>query len=269
MKIRLDPVPPGVELALDDADASVPDRPSKDRLRERFDELATRFQAVQPALYADGSRGMLVVLQGRDASGKDGVVSKVFGLINPQGFTTRSFGVPEPHELRHDYLWRVHNAVGPRGSITVFNRSHYEDVLVVRVRQLVQEAVWARRFDQINAFERMLTDNGYAVLKFFLHVSRAEQGKRLEERLDDPEKNWKFRLGDLDDRARWDDFTLAYRDAIARCSTVDAPWFVVPADEKRYRDVLVLDTVVRTLEEMHLTFPGASAEVLARRGTIA
>lgn len=265
---QLDPVPPGAVLALDDTDASVTDRPSKDESRARLATLADRFRTAQTALYANGSRGLLVVLQGRDACGKDGTVSHVFGLVNPQGLAVRSFGAPEPHELRHDYLWRVHGALGPRGAISVFNRSHYEDVLVVRVRALVEEAVWRRRYDQINAFERMLSENGYVILKFFLHVSRPEQAKRLEERLDDPEKNWKFRLGDLDDRARWDDYTLAYRDMLARCSTPEAPWFVVPADSKHFRDLLILDTVVRTLEDLHLELPVAAPEVLARRGTI-
>ncbi len=265
---HLRPVPPGTELALNDDDASLAGAPSKAELQARLAELGDRLAALETALYADGSRGLLVVLQGRDTCGKDGTVRHVFGLVNPQGLAIRSFDVPTPLELRHDYLWRVHSALGPRGMITLFNRSHYEDVLVVRVHNLVPEEQWRRRYHEINTFEQMLAANGYVILKFFLHISREEQRKRLEARLDDPEKNWKFRVGDLDERARWDDYTAAYRDVLARCSTAEAPWYVVPADHKPLRNVLIAETVIETLEGMDLRFPAADPETLARRGRI-
>lgn len=265
----LEPLAPGSAPELTEAEAVIDSAPAKDELRERLAALGKRLDALQTMLYADGKRGVVAVLQARDAGGKDGTIRNVFGLVNPQGLAIRSFGVPSAQELSHDYLWRVHNAVGPRGSISVFNRSHYEDVLVVRVHELVPEQVWKQRYDQINAFERMLTENGYAVLKFFLHVSKDEQKRRLEKRLDNPEKNWKFKAGDLGERKRWDDYTAAYRDALAHCSTKDAPWFVVPADVKRVRDVLIADTLVRTLEGMKLAFPPADPEALAWRGRIA
>ncbi len=265
----LKPVPPGAVPCLTDADASVADAPSKGDLNDRLaKQLGPRLAELQSALYADGSRGLLVVLQARDAGGKDGVVRHVFGEVNPQGLAIRSFGVPTPPELAHDYLWRAHGAMGPRGTITVFNRSYYEDVLVVRVHGLVPETVWSRRYAQINAFEQMLVESGYAVLKFFLHVSREEQRKRLEARLDDPEKNWKFRVGDLEERKRWDEYTAAYGDMLARCSTPVAPWFLVPADSKALRDVLIAETIVRTLEGMGLRYPQADPAVLAWRGKI-
>ena len=259
----LEPVAPGTTPPLADADARVPDTPSKEKLRARLDELGPRLDELQTRLFADGKRGLIVVLQARDAGGKDGVVRHVFGLFNPQGLAIRSFGVPTAVELSHDFLWRVHGAVGPRGMITVFNRSHYEDVLVVRVHGLVPEPVWRARYAEINAFEAMLVENGYAILKFFLHVSRDEQRERLEARLDDPAKNWKFRAGDLDERARWDDYTAAYGDMLARCSTPDAPWYVVPADSKPMRDLLIADTMLRTLDQMKLAWPPAHPDVLA------
>jgi PPK2 family polyphosphate:nucleotide phosphotransferase len=264
----LRPVAPGSVPSLDDADARLPDTPPKDELREQLAALGDELDDLQTRLFASARRGLIVVLQARDAGGKDGVVRHVFGLFNPQGLAIRSFGVPTPLELNHDYLWRVHSAVGPRGMITVFNRSHYEDVLVVRVHELVPEAVWRTRYDQINGFEAMLAANGYAILKFFLHVSRKEQRERLEARLDDPAKNWQFRAGDLDERARWDDYTKAYQDMLARCSTERAPWFVVPADSKPMRDLLIARTIRDTLAEMKLEYPPADPSVLAWKGKV-
>lgn len=262
------PVPPGVELPLADRDATLADGRSRAELRDRLDELGRRLRDLQETLYADGSQGLLVVLQGRDACGKDGTIKRVFDHVNPQGLAVRAFGVPTELERRHEFLWRIHRAVGPRGHVTVFNRSHYEDVLVVRARGLAPEPVWRPRYEQINAFERLLAAGGYVIRKFFLHVSRDEQRKRLEARLADPEKNWKFRVGDLEDRARWDEFTAAYREAIARCSTAEAPWYVVPADDKPLRDVLVAEILVATLEAMDLRHPPADPEALALRGRI-
>jgi PPK2 family polyphosphate:nucleotide phosphotransferase len=259
----LQPVSPGSRLALEDDDAKAPkDLPGGDELREELGRLTERLEALQRAFYAECRRSLLIVIQGRDTSGKDGLIRKVFGPLDSQGCVVTAFKKPSDLELSHDYLWRVHQAVPPRSVIGIFNRSHYEDVLIVRVRKLVNEAVWSRRYGHINDFERMLTDSGVTILKFFLHISRKEQKERLEERLKDPAKNWKFNPGDLDERALWDDYTEAYREMLARCSTEWAPWYLVPADKKPARDVMVADVVVRTLEKLDPQFPRANPEVL-------
>jgi PPK2 family polyphosphate:nucleotide phosphotransferase len=264
----LKPVAPGSVPELADSDARLADAPPKQELRDQLAAMGDELDDLQTRLFAGGTRGLIVVLQARDAGGKDGVVRHVFGLFNPQGIAIRSFGVPTPAELSHDYLWRVHAAVGPRGTITVFNRSQYEDVLVVRVHGLVPEAMWRARYAQINAFEAMLGANGYTILKFFLHVSRDEQRERLEARLDDPAKNWKFRAGDLEERARWDEYTRAYQEMLSRCSTPEAPWFVVPADSKPMRDLLIAQTIRDALKAMNLQYPPADPAVLAWRGKV-
>ena len=259
----LQPIPPGSRLPLDDDDARPPkDSPGGDELREELTRLTERLEALQRALYAECKRALLIVIQGRDTSGKDGLIRKVFGPLDSQGCVVTAFKKPSDLELSHDYLWRVHQAVPPRAVIGIFNRSHYEDVLIVRVRKLVGESVWSRRYSHINDFERMLTDSGVTILKFFLHISKKEQKERLEERLKDPRKNWKFNPGDLEERALWDDYTEAYREMLARCSTEWAPWYMVPADKKTARDVQVADVVVRTLEEMNPQFPKANPEML-------
>jgi PPK2 family polyphosphate:nucleotide phosphotransferase len=259
----LAPVPPGTVPALDDKHARPPDdAPRGDALDREMGDLLGQIEHHQSALYAEGERALLVVLQGRDAAGKDGVIRKVFGAFGPQGCQVTSFAAPNAAELAHDYLWRVHVATPPRGRVGIFNRSHYEDVLAVRVRRLVPDARWSKRYDHINEFERMLADEGTTIVKFFLHVSMDEQRERLRKRLTDPEKNWKFRAGDLDDRALWDDYTRAYEDAISRCSTAWAPWYVVPADKKSVRDYLVAQVVVDALARMAPQYPRASPEVL-------
>jgi PPK2 family polyphosphate:nucleotide phosphotransferase len=269
--MRLQPLPPGASVALDDHDARLarPEDSSKEELRKELDKLTARMDALQRALYAEGARALLVVLQGRDASGKDGTLRKVFGPLDPLGVTATSFKAPTELELRHDFLWRVHLASPPRGTIGVFNRSHYEDVLVVRVRKLAPEQVWRPRYDQINRFERILIDNGTVILKFLLHISREEQRQRLAERLEDPEKYWKFNAGDLQERGLWDDYTEAYREMLARTSTAEAPWYVVPADDKPARDVLVARTVTETLEAMNPRYPGPPAELESLRRAVA
>jgi PPK2 family polyphosphate:nucleotide phosphotransferase len=265
----LQPVPPGSRLALEDDDARAPrDLPGGDELREELARLVERLEELQRAFYAECRRSLLIVIQGRDTSGKDGLIRKVFGPLDSQGCVVTSFKKPSELELSHDFLWRVHHAVPPRSVIGIFNRSHYEDVLIVRVRKLVNEAVWSRRYSHINDFERMLTDSGVTLLKFFLHISRKEQKERLEERLKDPGKNWKFNPGDLDERALWDDYTEAYREMLARCSTEWAPWYVVPSDKKAARDVLVADVVVRALERLDPQFPKANPEILKLVGEI-
>lgn len=237
-------------------------------LPDTFAELCETMERLQAALGAEERRALFVVLQGRDTCGKDGTIRRVFGRLNPAYCSVTGFKRPTPLELRHDYLWRVHQMVPPRGSIGIFNRSHYEDVLAVRVHQLQPEAVWRRRYDQINAFERMLTEEGVVIRKLFLHISKAEQRKRLEERLDDPTKNWKFEPGDLAERARWDQYTAAYAEMLERCSTPHAPWYIVPADKNKPRDWLVADLVVRTLQEMDPRYPEADPAVLDFRGKI-
>ncbi|HEU5170801.1 MAG TPA: PPK2 family polyphosphate kinase [Gemmatimonadales bacterium] len=265
--MHLDPVPLGTAPTLDDAAAAPPaDAPAKQTLRERLATLGARMAALQGALYAEQRRAMLVVLQARDAGGKDGVIRHVFGRLNPMGVEVTSFKAPTPLELSHDFLWRVHHRVPARGIVGVFNRSHFEDVLVVRVHSLVPEQVWGKRYEQINSFERLLADNGVTVLKFCLHISRQEQRRRLLDRLKEPHKNWKFNAGDLKERERWDAYTEAYQDAIGLTSTEWAPWYVVPADLKPLRDVLVAQVVVAVLERMAPQYPapGPEAEELRR-----
>jgi PPK2 family polyphosphate:nucleotide phosphotransferase len=253
----LAPVVPGSTVRLTDAGASPPDdAPSKADAHGRTDQLCAKLDAFQTALYAEGKRALLVVLQGRDTSGKDGVIRRVFGPLSPQGFSVTSFKVPTPVELAHDYLWRAHQAMPPKGTIGVFNRSHYEDVLVVRVHELVPESVWRPRYDQIVQFERYLVANGTAILKFFLHVSRKEQRQRLLDRLEDPTKYWKFSAGDLAERDRWDAYTAAYEEALSRTSTAEAPWYVVPADKNHYRDLVVAEVVEAALRGMNPVYPG-------------
>jgi PPK2 family polyphosphate:nucleotide phosphotransferase len=198
---------------------------------------------------------VLIVFEAMDAGGKDGAIEHVFSGLNPQGCTVTGFKVPTPLELSHDYLWRVHARVPPKGMIGIFNRSHYESVLVERVKGLVPKDVWSRRFDHINAFEKLLTDEGVTILKFFLHISKEEQKERMQARLDDPIKRWKFNPKDLDERKLWDDYMAAYEEALNRCSTPYAPWFVVPADRKWFRNWAVSDTLVRALEKLDMKFP--------------
>ena len=264
ISLALEPVPPGASPAIGDRDARTAGRDDLDRdaLDDAIDEQVERISTLQRILYADGRHALLVVLQGRDASGKDGTIRKVFTGVNPQGVEVTSFKVPSEAERRHDYLWRVHQRIPPRGIIGIFNRSHYEDVLVTRVNGLIPKAVWERRYGEINDFERMLTANGVRILKFFLHVSKAEQKERLEKRLSDPEKNWKFEAVDLQVRAKWPAYTAAYRDAICECNTPLAPWYIVPSDDKKVRTLLVARTIADTLEGLDLAWPEGDPETL-------
>jgi PPK2 family polyphosphate:nucleotide phosphotransferase len=226
--------------------------------KEALAELAAvnaRLEVLQEMLYAQNRHRLLIVLQGMDTCGKDGVIRTVFDGVNPQGVQVTSFGVPSEEELEHDYLWRVHGKVPGKGRIMIFNRSHYEDVLVVRVNSLVPRQVWSRRYGQINAFEEMLVEEGTTILKLFLHISREEQRARLQERIDDPAKRWKFRKGDLSTRERWDDYMAAFRDMLAKTSTGTAPWYVIPSDRNWYRNHLVARLVVDTLERLDLGYP--------------
>jgi len=213
---------------------------------------------LQERLYAEGRRSLLVVLQGMDTSGKGGAIKTVGGAVNPGGFRVVSFKVPTPVELAHDFLWRIHQQTPRAGEIVFFDRSHYEDVLVVRVEKLAPPAVWRRRFAHINAFEKHLADSGTTIVKFFLHITREEQRERLQARLDDPAKRWKFAPGDLEKRRRWGAYMAAYRDAIRLCDTRAAPWVVVPANHKWYRNLVIARTLVRTLERLRPRYPRAA-----------
>lgn len=218
-------------------------------------KLSARLMELQELLYARSLRGLLVIFQAMDAGGKDSTTRRVFRKLDPTGIRVKSFKSPSDRELLHDFLWRIHTHTPRRGFISIFNRSHYEDVVAVRVRKLVEPEVWQSRFEHINAFERLLTDEHTIVLKFFLHISKSYQKERLVRRLERSDKIWKFNPGDLDDRKRWDQFQDAYGEAISRCSTADAPWYVVPAERRWFRDLIVMQTVVDRLEELQMTYP--------------
>lgn len=242
---------PGAKIKLTDAlalgDEILPD---KDEAKEVLEKDAGKINELQDRLFAEGKRALLIVLQGMDTSGKDGTVRAVFNDTGPLGVNVTPFGRPSDEEMKHDYLWRVHAATPGKGMISIFNRSHYEDVLVVKVRKLAPAAKIEQRYAQINAFEKHLVENDVVVLKFMLHISRDEQKVRLEERLEDPLKRWKFNPGDLDDRKLWPDFMGAYETLLHRCSTTHAPWRVIPADKKWRRSALIARIVRGTLEAM-------------------
>ena len=223
---------------------------SKEEGERTLAEDAAAINRLQDLLYAEGRRALLVVLQGIDTAGKDGTVRNVFNATGPIGVEVTAFGKPSVEEMAHDYLWRVHKAIPRRGMIGIFNRSHYEDVLVAKVRKLAPAAEIEKRYEQINAFEQHLTENSVTILKFMLHISKSEQGKRLRERLEDPRKQWKFDPDDLEDRKLWDDYMAAYQTMIARCSTPYAPWRLVPSDKKWRRNAVVARIVRGALEEM-------------------
>lgn len=217
--------------------------------------LEEKMFSLQERLYAEGKQSLLVVLQAMDAGGKDSTIKKVFDEVNPQGVKVTSFKAPTAKELAHDFLWRVHAHTPAKGYIGIFNRSHYEDVLVVRVNQLVEEAVWQKRYDQINQFEALLAENGTRIVKFYLHISKDEQKQRFQERLDNPDKHWKFAKGDLKVREQWDDYMQAYEDVLTRCNTPHAPWYIIPANRKWYRDLVITQILVDTLEDMNPQYP--------------
>jgi PPK2 family polyphosphate:nucleotide phosphotransferase len=226
----------------------------RNRLRERIADLQRR-------LHAEGAQSLLVVLQSMDTGGKDSTIRRVFKGVNPKGVRVTSFGRPTQAELAHDFLWRVHAAAPAAGTIGVFNRSHYEDVLAARVRGLVPPAVWQARFAHILAFEELLASAGTRIIKVFLHISRQEQRERLEKRVDRPDKHWKLDPSDLEDRTRWDDYQAAYADALRRTSTDRAPWHVVPADRRWYRDIVVARLIVETLEDLDPRWPDPPADL--------
>ncbi len=227
----------------------------KDKGEKHLQDLNEKLETLQEMLFAEHKHKILVVLQGMDTSGKDGVIRHVFEGVNPQGVRVAGFKVPTEMELDHDYLWRVHREVPGKGEIVIFNRSHYEDVLVVRVHELVPPEIWKRRYDQINAFEKMLAEEGVLIRKFFLHISKEEQKERLQARLDDPKKQWKFRIGDIKERKRWGEYRKAYEDVLERTSTDWAPWYIVPSDKKWYRNLVIGSILVETLESLDIQYP--------------
>lgn len=224
---------------------------------EDLGQLQQKLGDLQERLYAEDRRSLLIIFQAMDTGGKDGAAKNLLAEVNPAGVQVTSFKAPTWEELDHDYLWRVHQKVPPRGMIGVWNRSHYEDTLIVRVHNLIDKKECQRRFTQINDFERMLTENGVTILKFFLHISKDEQKERLQARLDEPAKHWKFNEGDLKERALWDDYQQAYEDVLNYCSTPHAPWHIIPANKKWARDVAVAQVVVEAFEALKPQFPKA------------
>lgn len=249
-------IEPGKKLKLDDYKANDTGKFSdkKDAAAQTSKNLK-EIGKLQDRLYAQAEHAVLIVLQAMDGGGKDGTIKKVFSGVNPQGCIVHSFKRPTPLELSHDFLWRIHDAAPAKGMIGIFNRSHYESVLVERVKKLVPDDVWSKRYDHINHFERLLADEGTTIIKFFLHISWEEQKRRMEARLADPKKNWKFDPEDLKNRERWSDYMAAYEDAISKCSTKHAPWYIVPADHKWFRNWVVADVLARTIEKLDPKYP--------------
>ena len=252
-------VRPGTDVKLEKYDAGETlgwEKGSK--TRASLDKALGKLDGLQYRLYAEHKRALLIILQGRDAAGKDGTIRHVMGGVNPQGCRVTNFKEPSSEEKAHDFLWRVHAAVPRAGDFGIFNRSHYEDVLVARVHNLVPKEVWSQRYGQINNFEATLAENNIRILKFFLHISKDEQKKRFLERLDDPSKQWKLSEADFNERKYWDNYTQAFEAALAKCSTSCAPWFIIPANKKWFRNLAISHILVETLESMNLKFPPPS-----------
>jgi len=251
----------GESFSLKQHDAAETFDISKHKAEKELKDHVKQLAELHELLYAENNRALLIVLQGMDASGKDGTIRHVMSGVNPQGCTVTSFKQPSAKELEHDFLWRIHAAVPEKGSIGIFNRSQYEDVLVVRVHGLVPKEIWQARYDQINAFERILAENDVTILKFFLHISRDEQEKRFQQRVEDPQKNWKISPADFREREYWGEYQKAYQDAIANCSTKEAPWYIIPSDHKWFRNYCVSHIIVRTLQSFHMRYPKANPDV--------
>jgi len=250
-------IPAGTKVVLadHDADDKTGFEGGKKKGKKALSRLNKQIAELQRRLWAESRQGLLVVIQAIDTGGKDSTIRKVFTGVNPQGVRVASFGVPSEIELSHDYLWRVHKETPPDGYIKIFNRSHYEDVLVVRVKRLAPEETWSRRYQHIREFERMLADEGTTVLKLFLNISKDEQRQRLQDRLNEPDKHWKFNKADLADRELWDHYQRAFEDALSETSTDYAPWYVVPANRKWYRNLVVSSILIETMEKMDPQYP--------------
>ena len=255
-------VPPGssVQLKAFKTDACLASD-SKSSARSTIRHLQQRMDVLQFRLYAEGKRSLLICLQALDAGGKDGVIRHVLAAMSPQGCRVVGFKQPSAEELAHDFLWRIERETPRRGEVAIFNRSHYEDVLVVRVHDLVPKQVWSQRYEQINEFERRLTANGTHILKFFLHIGKKEQLKRFKKRLDDPERRWKISEADYAEREYWDAYEAAYEDAIGKCGTSDAPWYVIPSDHKWFRDLAISTILVDAMEKLGLELPPPSVDI--------
>lgn len=248
-------VTPGAEFRLSDWPTHVDEGVDRDAMKAELRALHEQLEDRQERLFAEAKQSLLIVFQAMDTGGKDSTIRSVLGPLNPQGVRVWNFKAPTPVELAHDFLWRVHRKVPGAGYIGVFNRSHYEDVLIVRVKNLVSDSVWRARYEHINAFEKLLTSEGVTVIKFFLHISKAFQRARFEKRLANPSKHWKFNPADLKERARWDDYMNAYEEAICSTSTAHAPWYVVPAEHRPYRDLVVGRAILSALDRMNPQFP--------------
>ena len=249
-------VKPGDKANLKDRDTKTKGPfADKDEAKAATAKLVEKIQELQYRMFVEDKQSMLIVLQAPDAAGKDGLIRKVLGKMNPQGCRTYPFKVPSKVELAHDFLWRIHKCTPEKGMVSIFNRSHYEDVLVVRVEDLVPKKVWGKRYELINAFEENLAHAGTRVLKFYLHISPEEQLERFKKRLDNPEKHWKLNPGDYTARDKWPDYRDAYEDVFIQCSTKHAPWFVIPADHKWYRDAAVASIVHDALKDMNPQMP--------------
>ena len=253
----------GSKVEIDDGSASAKPLSSGNKVQDKAEvaRLAGAIGEQQQMFYAGRQHKLLVILQGMDTSGKDGTVNDVFTAVNPQGIRIANFKAPTAIELAHDYLWRVHQQVPVVGETAVFNRSHYEDVLITRVSDWIDDKECKRRYAQINDFERMLSETGTVILKFFLHISKDEQRLRLQSRIDEPNKNWKFEIGDLEGRKNWDSYQQAYQNALRATSTAHAPWYVVPADSKTHRNLVIANIVLETLQALKLKFPDPKPEL--------
>lgn len=255
----VDPTRPLVLADIDPNDTRAHDK--RDEAEEETETYRREMEALQFLLYADGRQSLLVVLQALDAAGKDGVIRHVFKAMNPQGTRVHGFKQPTPQEAAHDFLWRVHHYVPAEGEVVIFNRSHYEDVLVVRVHNLVPDSVWSERYDMINEFERLLTQNGTKILKFFLHISPDEQLERFKDRLDDPQRHWKISESDYSEREFWTEYTKAYEEALVKTSTLHAPWYVIPSNKKWFRNIAISQIIANTLKDMNLTLPPTRVDI--------
>lgn len=255
-------VVPGSKVDLSKIDAGFKDNHEthQDALEE-IEAHNQKLRDLQYLMYAEGERSLLIVLQGRDAAGKDGTINHVLGAMNPQGCSVTGFKVPSKEEAAHDFLWRYHQHTPGKGQVAIFNRSHYEDVLVQRVHEMVPRAVWSKRYDHINAFERMLADNGTHILKFYLHIDSDEQLRRFKQRIDDPARHWKISEGDYAERPYWDAYTEAFEAALGKCSTEHAPWFIIPSNHKWFRNLAISKIVVETLESLKMSFPASTVDM--------
>jgi PPK2 family polyphosphate:nucleotide phosphotransferase len=250
-KVNLTKIDAGYHDGIDD----------EDKADKELEKYTARLSELQAMMYAENKHALLIVLQALDAGGKDGTIHHVMESMNPQGCSVVGFKVPTPEELAHDYLWRIHQHTPRKGQITVFNRSHYEDVLVVRVHNLVPEEVWSKRYNDINAFERTLANSGTTIVKFYLHIDKEEQLGRFRDRLDQPDKQWKISESDYSERDYWDDYQQAYTDAISKCSFNHAPWYIIPANHKWFRNLAVSQILVETLEGMKMKYPEPTVDL--------